>query len=92
MSQLAFSVFQNEVGINASEGMDLPARERESKQAKRASFLLLGSLCRLPSDVPPAKCGSSHRQRSGLKVGLPTSNDLKKRTSLTGVPGCLEFS
>lgn len=44
------------------------------------------------------KGGSSHRKRSGLKVdlppqsrlkvGLPTSNDLIKKTSI-GVSGCL---
>lgn len=92
MSQLLLSMFQNadEVGYNASAGMD--ASERESNRAKIAGFLLLCSLHRLPADVSPIKGGSSHRQRPGLKVGLPTSKDLMTTKFLTGVPGCLGFS
>jgi hypothetical protein len=41
-------------------------------------------------DVVQIKGSSSHLRRSGLKVGLPTSNDLIKQNeikSLKNVPG-----
>lgn len=75
---LVFSIRQNpEVGSNASEGRDRPAR---------ASFLLSSPLYRLPAGgVAQTKGGSSHLKRFRLKVLLLTSNYLRKKKSRTGV-------
>jgi hypothetical protein len=53
--------------------------QSESRQAKRASFLLPYFLHRLlDKDVARIKGGSSHFKRSGLKQSLLSSNDLTK--------------
>ena len=76
MSQLVFSICQNpeEVGSNASEEMELPAKARASRQ--NASFLFPYLLHRLQTEGVVQIKGESHLKRSRLKVGLPTSNDL----------------
>lgn len=78
MSQLLFRIHHNpEVGPNASEEMESPARARGSKQAR--SVLLPSLLYGLPPEgETQMKGGSSHFKRSGLKVYLPTSKDSDK--------------
>lgn len=74
------------VECNASEGMDLPVRASTSRQ--RANFLFVSFI----SSAASRSYGPDSRsQRSGLEVGLPTSNALirKKKKSLTGVPSHL---
>jgi hypothetical protein len=77
MSQLVFSIYKNpkEVSSDASEGMDLPAKIRASRQKANASFfhaLYLGCQQkmwpRLKMDLPASK-------KSRLEVYLPTSTD-----------------
>ena len=73
MPQLLFSMCWNpeEVGSNASEGMDLPARQ---EQAKRASSLLPCPLYRQSAEGGAQITGKfSHLKRSGLKMCLRTS-------------------
>jgi hypothetical protein len=55
-------------------------RVKAGRQAKRAGFLLPCALYRLSADrVAQIQGGSSHLKRFGLKVGLPTCNDLIKK-------------
>lgn len=74
MSQLVFRIQQNpnEVGSNASKS--------ESKQIKRASLLLPWPPYSLPVEgVAQVKGESPHLKRSGIKVGLPTLNNVVKK-------------
>lgn len=59
------SIYQNpkEAGSNASEGMDLPVRERASRQRANILYVCCSQIVWL-----------------GLKVGLPTLNDLRKNS------------
>lgn len=73
-----------EVGFNASEKMELPARASRP----RASVHLPCTLRRLPAErrLAHIKGGSSHLKRSGLKDCLSISNDV----SITlGVSVCM---
>lgn len=66
MSQLAFSIFQipEEVGAIASEGMDLLARAKASRQ--RGNKLLPRPLYRLPAEVvAQIQGGSPHLKDRG---------------------------
>jgi hypothetical protein len=80
MLQLIFSIHQNakEVGSNVNKGMDLlGSREQTGKEQKHSSSMFLYTL---PAEgVAQIKGGSSHLKRSGLKVALPTSDDLIKK-------------
>lgn len=87
------------VGSNTSEGMDLLARVRPSRQrAKAPSFHALCTDCQRM--VWPGG-GSSHLKRSGLKVSsslrtglevdLTTSMTQLSRSPFTGVPSLLGF-
>ena len=83
MSQLVFSIHQNleEIGSNASEWTDLSVTgsERASRQRDQVSFFLLCPWYRCYQQVwPRLEVWSSHLKRSGLTVGLPTSNGLRK--------------
>ena len=82
MSQLVFSIHWNpeEVGSNASERMDLPARVRAKRQ--RANFLKPCPLYRLPTEgMAQNESISSYFKVSGLKVGFPHFRQLKKNSS-----------
>jgi hypothetical protein len=74
-----------EVGSNASERMSLQQEQGQSgKEQKLPSSM---SLYRQPPEsVAQIKGGSSHLKNSGLKVGLPTSNNLIKKNPLQVYP------
>jgi hypothetical protein len=77
MSQLSFSIHWNskQAGSNGSEGMDLTARGRASRQRKQAS------VCQI------LYIGYQQKASLGLKVDLPTLNHfIKRKKFLTGVP------
>lgn len=77
MSELVFRICQNleEAGSNAREGMDLPVRK--NRQREKASYLHDLSIgCRSHAQI---KDGPAHLKRSGLEMGLATSNNLKKK-------------
>ena len=82
MSQLVFSIHGNpeEVGYNATEGIDLSAR---TSSKERASFLIPYPLYRLaPECMAWTKGISFLLKRSGLKVNLTTSKDLIEKKFL----------
>jgi hypothetical protein len=89
MSWLVFSIHWNpeEVRSNASERMDLPSQSKQAEQALSSSksFIWLpsegGSDYRhiFPLQKIQIKDRSFLLKRSGLKMGLPTSNDLRKK-------------
>lgn len=86
VSQLVFNIHYNpkEINSNVSEWMDLPVRARANRQRKQASsfHIFLTELWSWLKLIFPAlrkiciKGGSSHLERSGLKVELPISNGL----------------
>lgn len=93
MSQLAFSTHWNpeEVGSNASEGMDLLKRREQA--GKEQSFLLLHHLYRLPADgMAQIKGGSSYFKVSKTLRGMPFHvgalvqewSSWQPRTAITG--------
>jgi hypothetical protein len=66
-----------EVGSNACGRTNLSERAKANRQRAKASFLQV-----LYIDFQKKLCPGkkfSHLKRSGLKVGLPTSNDLIKK-------------
>ena len=70
MSQLVFSISWNpeEVGSNASEGMDLLVRVRACRHKKKESFLLPCPLYGLPAEgAVHIKGRFSHLKRFGLR-------------------------
>lgn len=77
MSWLGFSINQNleEAGFNTSEGMDLPARVRASRQ--RACFLLPCPLYRLlPAEGVTQVKVDLPTSKHHLKVCIPTLYDV----------------
>lgn len=100
LPQLLFSAHQNPEGVdsNASKRIHLLVKVRANRQRERSNFLLLTSWYRLLAEsVVQIKVLSSHlkrsrwqvylpTERSGLQLGLSTSNDfIKKKKSLVGV-------
>lgn len=85
MSQLVFSICH--LGSNASDGMDLLVGEPgQAGKGKEASFFQV-FLYRLPAeDMAQIKGGSFHLKRSGLKEGLSTSNETRKKNPLQVYP------
>ena len=80
MSQLVFSIHQNpeEIGFNASEKINLPARVKSNRQ--KASVLLSCPLYGLPTEgVAQIKGGSCCLKGAELKVSLTTLNNLLKK-------------
>lgn len=82
MFQLVFSVHRNsgDMDFNASEGIDVQVRARASRQSKLPFPCLFYRLpAHVKGDFPHLKIGGLKctllPQRSGLEVGLPTSND-----------------
>lgn len=82
VSHTVFSLLQNpkEVGFNASEGENVPARERASRPKAKASF----------SRVLYVGC---HQKGWAIfSVDFPTSNDSVKKNPLTDVRRSSDFS